>query len=501
MHRQIATAPPPAPAWLAAPLGAALLAALGLSAATGSEGGFTAIAILLAGGAIVYLALRSDPAWPLSIGLAAAVFSGFSSQLGLPVGADRLLIACGLLALVLREVESARADEDSRISIEPVHWVLLAASLWALGSAYWAGTLTSSDGFFSVLDRFGLVPFLMFLAAPIAFAEARQRRILLGVLTLTGGYLGLTALFEGVGLDAAVVPAYITDPSVGIHFGRARGPFAEAVANGLSMFGCGVAAVIFASGSRRGSTGRTAGIAVAVLCASGLVFTLTRGAWLAAVVGTIVALASFREVRRYLLPTMAGLAAVVGLALVAVPGLWEQVSSRSADREPLWVRSNTNHAALEMVQERPIAGFGWNSFPDESLPYFEQASGFPINGVGEGVHNVLLSNAVELGLIGAALWLGGLLLAVGGAIVRRGPPEMLAWRVGLVAFAAAWVTVAAVGPLAYAFPTLLLWTWAGVVFGCSRSVRTHSPGPPPDEIRASRTSLRATTAGAAASER
>src|SRR5690606_16247627 len=99
--------------------------------------------------------------------------------------------------------------------IGTAHWLLFAALLWATASAYWAGTLTQPDGFFALLDRFGVMPFLAFLVAPIAFRTDRQRTILLGTLVLLGAYLGLTALFEGVGLDQLVVPPYITDPSEG----------------------------------------------------------------------------------------------------------------------------------------------------------------------------------------------------------------------------------------------------------------------------------------------
>src|SRR5438093_1302521 len=63
-------------------------------------------------------------------------------------------------------------------------------------------------------------------------------------LVALGAYLGLTAVFEGLGLDALIVPRYIADPGAGIHFGRARGPFVEAVADGLALFGCGVAAAV-----------------------------------------------------------------------------------------------------------------------------------------------------------------------------------------------------------------------------------------------------------------
>jgi O-antigen ligase len=110
-----------------------------------------------------------------------------------------------------------------------------------------------------------------------------------------------------------------------------------------------------------------------------------------------------------------------------------------------------------------VAGFGWQTFQAQSAPYFVQAADYPAIGVGQGVHNVFLSNAAELGIPGAFLWLCGLVLAIGGALVRRAPPGLGAWRVALVALAIQWVIVASLTPLAWAFPTLVLWTWAGVL--------------------------------------
>ena len=92
----------------------------------------------------------------------------------------------------------------------------------------------------------------MFAIAPLAFRTEAQRKIFLGVLVALGGYLGLTALFETVGPHALVFPRYITNPELGYHVGRARGPFLEAEANGIALFICGIAAAVAASTWRAG---------------------------------------------------------------------------------------------------------------------------------------------------------------------------------------------------------------------------------------------------------
>ena len=63
-------------------------------------------------------------------------------------------------------------------------------------------------------------------------------------------------------------------------------------------------------------------------------------------------------------------------------------------------------------------------------------------------------------------------LWVGGSILRRGPPELRPWKIGLIAVFAAWLVIANTTPMSLAMPTLLLWTWAGVARG-----RQTAPSP------------------------
>jgi putative inorganic carbon (hco3(-)) transporter len=440
-----------------------------LAAAVASDGdvqrAFLLAALAASAGAAAYLAVRTDPAWLLSGGIALSVFSGNSGQLGLPIGPERLLLAGGLLAVVLRsEVHPEHNGHGSRRlpSLTFTHRLLVAASAWAVVSAWHAGTLTQAPAFYGLLDRFGIMAFAVHYVAPVVFRGERERTVLLGMLVAVGAYLGLTAFFEGVGLRALVWPGYINNPAVGIHFGRARGPFVEAVANGMGLFiGASAAATGLAVWSDRRA--RNVCRVVIALCAVGLLFTLTRSIWVSSIVAAIAAMLCAPVLRRWLIPVVAGAVVLVAATLTAVPGLHERVVERSKEDRSVWVRENTSRAALHMIEDRPIDGFGWQRFQTDSIPYFTQPATYPMNGIGEGVHNVFLSHAAELGLPGAALWLCAFVLAIAGALLRRGPPGLAPWRVALVAIALQWVIVACLTPLAWTFPTLVLWTWAGVV--------------------------------------
>ena len=461
---RVATVAPPAgvrvPArglWVpVAGIGCVVLAALAVAAGLGTA---PAVAIVLAP-AIAYLAWHADPVWSFSIGIAASVFSGNSHYLGFPIGPDRILIFAGLLALALR---TPGASGRQVLRAQPVHWLLAVTVLYAALSAVMAGTVFEHQAFFALLDRLA-IPFLMFFVAPVAFATARQRSILLATLVVTGGYLGLTALFEGLGVRALVFPQFILDPSLGIHEERARGPFLEAAANGLGIYGCAVATAVALVRWRSVRWVRVACTVVLIVCAVGLVFTLTRAVWIGAAAGTLVALGATPGLRRFVLPAaVAGMLFVVA-TLFLVPGLSIRASERTQDQLPTWSRLNVNSAAVRMVSDRPLVGFGWGRFVPESGPYLAQHDSYPLIGLGHEVHNVFLARAVDLGLIGAGLWFAALIAALGVATLTRGPPEAIAFRAGLLALLVSWIVAANLGPLGYAFPNLLLWTWAGIVW-------------------------------------
>jgi putative inorganic carbon (HCO3(-)) transporter len=457
------------------------LAAAG-AVATGSAEVYVGATALAAAAAVAYLALRAEPAWALSVGIALSIFSGHSDRLGFSIGPDRLLIAAGLLGVALQGLRDGEGRaKRPPIRVETAHWLLFAALLWAIGSAWWAGTLTQSSGAFALLDRFGLVPFLAFLVAPVAFRTDHQRAILMGTLIVTGAYLGITALFEGVGLDALVFPQYIVDPSVGIHADRARGPFTQAVAMGLGLFLCGAAAAMGAARWRARPWVRAGCAAVAALCTLGMLFTLTRAIWLGGVLAVVVVVWATPRLWRFVPAGTLVLGLLIAGAWAFVPGLEHSARERSSDEAPVWVRENTNNAALAIVAERPLFGVGWERFKETSPRWFRQDDEIPMSGAGEGVHNVVLANASELGLPGAFLWLAGATLAIGGALVRRVRAELWTWKVFLLAATIMIVVAGSVGPLPYAFPLLVLWTVAGLL-------RSDPATPPPegDEAAAGR---------------
>ncbi|MBV9813764.1 MAG: O-antigen ligase family protein, partial [Acetobacteraceae bacterium] len=332
---------------------------------------------------------------------------------------------------------------------------------------------------FALLDRLGVVPFLLYLIAPAAFSTERDRRILIVGLTLLGAYLGLITLFEAAGAKSLVVPHYIENPDLGIHAERARGPFLEAGANGLAMFECMVAAAIGLTWWRDRRV-RAGAFAVIILCAAGMLYTVTRQVWLGAAAGIVVAMLADRRLRPWLPAVTVSVAIIVGLSLAFVPGLSSSVSYRAGAQGPVWDRLNSDAAALRMVAARPALGFGWGTFSQASTPYYRLAKAYPLTAV-SNAHNVPLSIAAELGLVGLALWLAVLIDAVVLPAFRRGPPNIEPYRWGLIAIATAWFVQSNFTPFDYAFDNYTVWLTAGFVAAAASRLRSQVPS---REVRA-----------------
>jgi O-antigen ligase len=453
-----------------------LLGALAVAAAaaqTSKTIAATGLIVLLAIGATAYLVWHAEPRHIFTLAIVLAPFAGNWQQIGIPgpVAPERLLIAGGILTVLLRG--PAMRDRPP-LRFAAAHWMLALTAVYAASSAFFAGTLFQKDPGIHLVETFGVFPFLLFTLAPVVFPTARERATLLKGLVALGAYLSLTTLFEMTGLSALVVPSYITNPHYGIHFGYGRGPFADAVANGFGLYACALACLI-AVRLWRSTAWRAFAAAVAVLCVVGTLLTLERSVWISTAAATLVLVLVSGAARRVLIPIiLVGALAVAG-ALLFVPGLSDKVTKRSNDQATVWDRKNLAHTAVNMIEARPLLGVGWARYLDKSGPYIQQSADYPLTATSSPIHSVALGYAVELGLVGVGLWILSLLLGVGGALLSRGPPDLQAWRLGLLALFVFFAVEESFVPPTV-FQNLCLWLWAGVVW-TARYPAVASPQP------------------------
>ena len=421
---------------------------------------------------------RGFPAyvWLFLAFLAANMFSGYSGYIGFPVGPDRLLFAAWVVLLLL----DRRTFQLRRIRLGFVHAAMLALVLVAVFSALKHGSLFSGLGLYALLDRI-VIPFGLFVLAPLVLTTPGRRDLFLKLAVLIGLYLGLTAVFEMAGPQSLVFPRYIADPSVGIHFGRARGPFVESVANGVVMvqvgFAAGLAAVRFRS------WWRYAAVAAAALSGLGVILTLTRSVWIGGAAGVLLVTILVPRLRRYL-PAVVLLGVVAVAALFAfIPSLSTAASDRAADERPVWDRQNTDLAALRIMEQRPLQGIGWEQFLEHGADFVRQARDYPITAVHLEVHNVFLARGAELGIPGLLLFVAAVALGPGRAVFTRTvDAEHEGWRAMMIGAAVAWFAGAMLSPLGTPLPNFLVWIIAGVVLAPRMVQRTRAVVVPGEQL-------------------
>jgi putative inorganic carbon (hco3(-)) transporter len=437
--------------------------------------------LILASVLILRRLWERPPAATMCAAIVLTIFSGAWRQIGLGgLPFDRLLIIVVVLQFVLRAPGVAQLP---RLQFRNIHLLMCLTIMYAAGSAAVAGTLASETGFLSLLDQFGLVPFAMFLLAPAIFAGDRERHLLLATLVGLGAYLGFTAIFESLGPHALVFPHYIVEVDSELSGERTGGPFQASIAEGLATFSCAAAAAM-AYIQWRGQRKRILAGVVALVCLFGSFLTLERGVWIGVGAAILVTALATQTGRRWLPAGVVACAVLASAVLVALPALERKASTRAHDATTIWAREDQISAGLRMLAAKPLLGFGWDSYESDSLEYFRETASYPMEGYALGgfgvpgkplpLHETYLAYAVELGLLGALLWLATLLWGVGEAILRSGPASLQPWKLGLLAVTTCFLVIGLVNPYQAPFPMLLLWVWAGVALG---SVPQRMPTP------------------------
>jgi hypothetical protein len=236
-------------------------------------------------------------------------------------------------------------------------------------------------------------------------------------------YLTFTGWCEHFGLDALVWPRFIMDPSVGIHWGRVRGPFVMSAAMGLALVYCYFSNLVLARCLARGRWllyfANAAMLPV-------IFWTKTRSVWLAFVLCSLIwAAYSRRRTTRVVSVSalLALLVAVLNMENFLTP---DRARGGLTDTEPLLLRIGLAQMTWDIVREHPLLGLGFGHFRDFAPSYARDPSS-PFYAFGSTAleHNNLLSIAAETGIIGLVLYVGMIwaLLRFSIRLYRKLPPH------------------------------------------------------------------------------
>jgi O-antigen ligase len=250
----------------------------------------------------------------------------------------------------------------------------------------------------SVFAAKWVVPCVFFHIASLVFSDNRSLRKLEVFLLIVLAYLTAISIFSLLNLQTLIVPRFITDEAIGIHADRARGPFLQAVANGLSLNLLGLVALdSFRRRKLRGVFAAALFLAVPVA----VLATKTRAVWIASVFSVLCLMffGSTLKLRRIALAWC--VLGIVGSGIVLFDRRnQESFAQRALDRSPVEFRSEMYSAGWQMFIAKPV--LGWGDDRDIQAEVKKRVSSFhPEYYV---FHNTFLELAVERGLLGLGLY-------------------------------------------------------------------------------------------------
>ena len=409
--------------------------------------------------------LINAPAYLFLLALAAMLFRPSELQT-FPVDriAFLLLVAICSLRLLLRR---------GRIAFYSASWpmlLLLVLSLRVvLAQPY--NTVT-----WSVLAAQWVVPVVLFHLAGSVFADDEQQRKLQRFSSGVLLYLSLIAVFWLLNLNSLIYPRFILDDSLGIHADRARGPFLQAVANGVSI---NVLAIVVLHAYDRGSASPTCCAQRVRKALIGLLFvttplallaTKTRAVWLGACLSAVLIILFARERRsRYLVTVLTLSVTVIAVCFLLLRIRTGELKTRLEDRAPVEFRLEMYRAGWQMFIEKPL--LGWSTEANIQAEIEKRVSSFhPRYYI---VHNTYLHLAIQHGLLGLLLYAWVFIAFFRLGATREGDAAVfgggfgLMWRVMLCVY----LLNATVVVMNYQFVNGYMFTLAGILAARQTRVR------------------------------
>jgi O-antigen ligase len=352
-----------------------------------------------------------------SLALGAALVVTFGYALGynfwnahvgpLPLTLDRLVLV-GLVAAFVAQWRWGRLESKP---LSGADWILALLLLVLSLSMLLAGKpeVHAAEGFSPMwrLVMSFIVPAILYWIVRQAPLARSQWIASLAILTALGVYLAFTGLAEITGHWSFVFPRYISDPTLGIHFGRARGPELNAASLGVYLTICLWCAWFLRPSVRRGWQLM---LLVAVpLMALAIGATLTRSTWIGLLASAAV-VGYFQLPQNWRLPLFT-LAALGGVLVAAATwndmvGL-QREGTASESEHSVDQRESFAYVSWQMFKDNPVFGVGFGRFYDRKLPYLsDRSQDFELESLRNlHHHNTLLSLLTETGMIGLAAFL------------------------------------------------------------------------------------------------
>lgn len=285
-----------------------------------------------------------------------------------------------------------------RLRTYPATWPMLALMMLGLCSVL---EQPYDSQAWSLLAEKWIVPFILFHLAGVVFRDRSSLRKLEIFALVVFAYLTAISVLFLVDAKFLIFPRFILDEGIGIHADRARGPFLQAVANGVCLNLLGLIALD--SFRRKRLRGLLAGVLL-LAAPLAILATRTRAVWISAAmsIGVLVLFGSDRRVRRVALALC--VLAVLGFGATRLYQVnSSSMADRLEDRSPVDFRVVMYETGWQMFTEKPLTGWvGWRGGQDLQTEISQRVWEFhPEYYV---FHNTYLELAVERGLLGLGLY-------------------------------------------------------------------------------------------------
>lgn len=242
-----------------------------------------------------------------------------------------------------------------------------------------------------------VAPFVLYHLAGLVFDDTSTLRRFETFALVVLAYLSLIAVLFLLGAEAWIFPRYILNEDLGIHIDRARGPFLQAVANGVTLNLLGLMAL---DAYRRRRLRGVVALLFVIALPLAVLATKTRAVWLSftATVALLTLTSPSARVRRACL--CLALSGALGLlAVLTLRNGEAALDVRLGERGPVEFRRVVYQAGWQMFQEKPLLGWGTREMQTEltkRISDFHQEAFY--------FHNTYLEITVERGLMGLALY-------------------------------------------------------------------------------------------------
>ncbi len=411
-------------------------------------------------------ALMAEPSLLFIAALAVMLFRPPDVQF---YSVDRLAFIVLTLVVLLRALS---LHQPLRIA-GPISLPMLGLLLMALASVLTEPYAPEKWGLFAAK---WLVPYVLYHLAGLVFTDASSIRRFEIFMMVVLAYLTLMAIFFLMDARSLIYPRFILDESIGMHADRARGPFLQAVANGVTLNLLGLLAI---DSFRRGRLRGFLALLFAIALPLAILATKTRAVWasFAASVLVLLFVSSSTRVRRACFAVLIFIGIGIGSYSLA-DNTNTSFTQRLQERGPVEFRMGIYVAGWEMFLDKPIAGWGANSIqPELARRITDFHPSFFL------FHNTYLEIAVKHGLLGLSLytWVIIDLFKLGRPRQHFRPSEKgnfldAEFRKIWPFFLAVYLFNASFVVMGYQFVNGLLFTIAGILASQNRraiSIQTH----------------------------